>query len=222
MLLAKLDEARLADEQTREWIIRELASSPDETLEGVVGVLKTAQKHRWKIAVQVIRAIGYPRNASAIPQLIDQVSDLNSPAGKEAGETLADMGPHVVVPHLIKTMLERSQRREYWLEAVAGICSMLQSIERDFAIQCGPTVSYLLGQAVIDQELMPWSWYLLLVLEKLGPECATYALPVLIDFVKREGASEEGKEALDLIASFDKEALEPYKWVLPFPRKNGG
>lgn len=212
MIIPKLNEATFSDEQTRERIIGELASQPEETLDALLEVLKFPPKGRWPVAFQVIRAIGYPRNAVAIPALIDQISDLNSPARDEAIQALAEMGTQVVVPHLIKAILDRSQKREYWLDAIAGICSMLRAVEVEYAIRCGPVITYLLGQGIPPSELDPW--YLLIVLEKIGPECAEYALPTLIDIVSREGASEIGQQAWNLIASFDEQVREPYKLLL--------
>src|SRR6266581_1740596 len=106
MIISKFEEARLADEQTRKRLLFELASRPDETLMDIVAVLGMAAKPLWKLAIQVIRLIGYPRNAVAIPALIDQIADSNSPAWGEAMQALLDMGPAGVIPHFLQTMLD--------------------------------------------------------------------------------------------------------------------
>jgi len=46
MLESRFDEAALADEQTKAYIIRELASYPDG-LNTAISMLKTAAKRRW-------------------------------------------------------------------------------------------------------------------------------------------------------------------------------
>ncbi len=112
MLVAKLDEASFSDEETKQQIVHDLAAHPDETLESIRGVLTQPQKGRWRGAVQVIRAIGYPRNVPAIPELVDQVSDLNSPARNESIQALTEMERSVVVPHLMKALLDSHQTRE--------------------------------------------------------------------------------------------------------------
>lgn len=86
------------DEQEKEHLIRELVKHPNETLGEAMRVLNSTAKPCWKIAVQVIRAIGYAHNAPAIPLLISHVGDKNSLAWNEAVKTLEDMGSHVVVP----------------------------------------------------------------------------------------------------------------------------
>jgi hypothetical protein len=212
MIEEQLDKATFADEPVKERIIQELAGRPDETLDEAIDILAIAAKSRWSMAARLIRTIGYPRNAKAIPQLVAHVGDLNSPAFQESVQALREMGANIVVPHLINVLLENNPQNEYWLDAVAGICSMLRSTEKTFATQCGAAIAFLLSQKIPEGELDPW--YLLIVLEKIGPECATYALPALLQFVRNKGMSELGKQARELIASFDQGELEPYKYVL--------
>jgi hypothetical protein len=212
MIEDQLDKAIFADEQVQEHIIQELASRPDETLDETIRILKVAAKSRWGMAIKVIRAIGYPRNTKAIPQLIDQIGDLNSPAFQEAVQALNDMGVQVVVPHLIKVLGEKKPENGYWLDSIAGICSMLRSVDREYAVQCGPAIAYLLSQKIPEKELDPW--YLLIVLEKIGSQCAIYALPSLIQLAREGETSETRKQARDLIMLFDPAEREPYKYLL--------
>lgn len=217
MLEEKLDQVTFADEVTRERLIRELASQPDEIVDVLVQTLKYGPKRRWKTAIQVLRAMEYPRNAFALPQLITELSDRNSPAWEEVVAVLIDMGPMVVVPIFIRTMLKKSSQ-PYWIDTIVGICTMLSlaSVERRFAVACGPVVAYLLNQGTLSDE---WETlepeYLLDVLKKIGPECASYALPTLLMLLDKEGLSALGKQVYQFVISFDKETLEPYKLVLP-------
>src|SRR5690348_6084095 len=107
MIESQIDHAVSSEETKRQRIINDLAQHPHETLEAVTDMLKTAPKSRWKVAVQVIRAIGYPHNISAIPELIAQIGDLNSPAWREAAQTLMDMGSQVIIPYLIEALLDK-------------------------------------------------------------------------------------------------------------------
>jgi hypothetical protein len=223
MIEVQLDEAARSDEHKRELIIRELASHPDVTLDTVIRVLNSPMKGRWRMAVRVIRAIGYPRNAPAIRVLMDHVGDKNSVAWKEAIQALVEIGPQVVVPHLIQFLWDR-ESHQYWGEDVEGICEMLATVDREFALPCGPLLSYILGQDNLPPTDLD-KGYLLDVLEKIGLECAQYALPTLIALIQKEGSSEVGRQARRLMASFDKEALEPYQLLLASleePRGEGG
>jgi len=145
MLEAQLDEATSSNESVRKRIIAELAARPEETLGSVLQALQQPIKSRWEVAVQVIRAIGYPRNAPAFLPLIAQVGAKNSPARQEAIDTLVGIGPQVIVPHLVRYLWARDQD-QYWGEDVEGICEMLTHVDRAYAVQCGPTIAHILGR----------------------------------------------------------------------------
>lgn len=91
---------------------------------------------------------------------------------------------------------------------------MLSQVERTFALQCGPALAHLLGRDDLPPDRDLDRSFLLDVLEKIGPDCAEYAMPVLVDFIGKEGNSSSGMQALRLVQSFDKEILERYQYVL--------
>ena len=217
MLEAQLDEATFSNESVRTRIIAKLAAHPEETLGSVLQALQQPIKSRWEVAIQVIRAIGYPRNASALPTLIAHVGDKNSPARQEAIDTLVGMEPQVVVPHLVRYLWQRDQD-QYWGEDVEGICAMLFEVDRAYAVQCGPTIARILGRDDLPPSRDLDLSFLLDVLEKVGPDCAEYALPSLLHLLQKEGTSDIAKQASRLITSFDKEMLEPYALLLPQPQ----
>src|SRR6266567_5880974 len=123
MFETQLEKAAFSHKEERARMIQELANHPDETLDAAIQILNHPKKVYWEVATQVIRAIGYPGNAEAIPILIAHVGDQNSLAWKEAVQVLLDMGPRVVVPHLLQSMWDRD-RHTYWGSDVEGICSM--------------------------------------------------------------------------------------------------
>jgi hypothetical protein len=207
------EEAVRSDEQLREPIIRELASHIDETLETVLYALRGRGKVRWSIAAQVIRALGYPRNTVAIPVLVGHIGNKNSARWLDSMQMLVEMGAQVVVPHLVQ-ILRGEDHDQHWGEDVEGICEMLCMVGREYAIQCGPVITHILGRADLPSPLDLDRGYLLDVLEKIGPESAVYALPTLIDFSHKEAKSEEGMRARRLIRSFSEEDRAPYALVL--------
>ena len=219
MLEEKLREAALADEHIREHIIRDLASHADEILPALIHRLRSGPKGGTEqMAARVIHVIGYPRNQSAIPALMERVEDLNAPARHEAAQALLAMPAGAVVPALlIGVLLDRGQHVLYWGEAVNGICAMMTSAwaSRDLALRYGPVIAYLLSQESLASDRDLDFGYLLDVFKKIGEECAFYALPALISFMQREGTSDLGQEAREFIASFNPAYLEPYRYVLP-------
>lgn len=201
------------DAQGKERLIRELAQHSQETLDEAMRVLGSLPKSRWKAAAQVIRAIGYPRNAAAIPLLMGHISDPNWPGWNEVVKTLEEMGPQVVVPYILLDFWQRD-RVQYWDQHIESICFMLCQVERTFALQCGPALAHLLSREDLPFDRDLDRGFLLDVLEKIGPDCAEYALPVLIDFISKEGNTTNGMQALRLVQSFDQQILERYQYVL--------
>src|SRR6266700_3973963 len=208
----------LSHDHTREQIIRDLASRPDEMLPALTHRLRSGPKGGTeRMAARVIHVIGYPHNQSAIPALIERVEDLNALVWNEAMQTLLDMPAEAVVPAVIQVLLDRGQHVLYWGEAVNGMCAMMAhaGASRDLALRCGPVIADFLRQESLASDRDFDFGYLLDVLKKIGEECAFYALPALISFVQREGTSDLGQEARELIASFNPALLEPYQYVLP-------
>lgn len=210
---AVLEAAAYAETDQRKRLLNEIASFPEETLSVAFKILRSMNQRLWRVAVQVIRTIGYPQNAEAILWMIARVEDKNFLAREEAIQTLLDMGPNVVVPYLILEMWD-AKRHQYWGADVEGICNMLTFVDRAYAVACGPTLVYILGRSDLPPDEDLDKGFLLDVLEKIGPESVTYALPTLIDLVSREGTSDVGKQARRFIETFSKEALEPYKFLL--------
>lgn len=214
MIQDQLEKAAKANEKERMEIIRELANRPDEALQPALDTFTLPQKHLWEVAAQVIRTIGYPKNAPAIPSLVAYVGNSNAPGWEMAVETLVDLGAPIVVPSLIASLWEKD-RHQYWETDVEGISLMLSQVNREFAVMCGPTIVYLLSQpnSLSSQDLD--QGFLLDVLEKIGPPSINYAIPVLIDIAKKEGTSRIGRQASALITSFSKQDLNPYSLLLP-------
>ncbi len=139
-----------------ERLIQQLAESPDEAIHMAVNTLRQPDKSRQALAIRVIHLIGYPKNVSAIAELLYHIGDPNLPGWNEAVETLVDMGPDVVVPHLVQALLEKGPPYHVdvgenltWAYDVDGICCMLsmRTITSEYALRCCPAINYLLNQA---------------------------------------------------------------------------
>ncbi len=126
---------------------------------------------------------------------------------------LGELGVQEVMPHLITFVWER-QDHQYWGDDVEGICSMLSEVNGEYASRRGPVLAYLLGQDDLPPPKDLDQGFILDVLATIGPSCAIYALPPLLHLVQIEGTSDIGVQARNLITSFDKEALEPYRYIL--------
>jgi hypothetical protein len=92
--------------QLMETLVHELAQHPDDVLDFLVFVLARPLKEWWEEAVNVIIAIGYPRNSKALPQLIWVATDGNTPGSREAFDYLRSLDVAVMVPHLNACVLD--------------------------------------------------------------------------------------------------------------------
>ncbi len=230
MLADTLRETSYADEQAQNRIIQTLAENPEITIDEAIKAAYTLySKGPWQLAVRLIVAMGYPRNELAIERFIDNVSDDRmAPYIKLYVTALNEIGVQIVTPHLIRTMLDTSvyQDPKYHYQTrkdpmygrfldIEGIFRYIIPSNILFARLCGPTLAYLLAQVVSIPELGDERSFFLSPFQKLGAECATYALPALIGMVQKWGLDDEdGQEAMELIQTFPKEALEPYKYLL--------
>lgn len=126
---------------------------------------------------------------------------------------VVEMGADAVAPFLIQAILDRGQTNKYWIPTLEDLCATLSYIDQEFANLCGPAIIFLLSQhdlpTGLDVSL------LLDVLETMNSARIEYAIPMLINLAKREGMSQIGKQARTLIAAFNRQALDPYRLLLP-------
>ncbi len=194
--------------------IEDLEAKPDRILDTMRAILKSAWKSRWIFAVQTIRAIGYPHNIAAIPELIiDQVGDMNSEGRKEAIQTLLEMPPEVIVEYIVSILWDRGRTISYWASVVEGICYMLGEVRGEYALQCYPIAIYLLANDNLPGDFDKSS--ILDMLEAALPDNINYALPELLDLAAKNSKDTiVGKQVRSLIDRFDRDKLIPYRKVL--------
>lgn len=240
MLEQLLDEATAANSrkggrQEASRIMQQIINTPDEAIAAMITALGVPDKLRQATAIEVIRLIGYPKNEPTIPLLITYLADINHPGWPDVVDTLVDMGPDVIVPHLIRRMIGpgfpyslregnlQEQQARIWYWDVYGICSMLswQEIDQEYVLRCCPVVNFLLTQIGV-QPLSPEGsqtqlhvplYGLLDVIQRAGDQ-VSYVLPTLIQLTKRYQGNEIGKRTRALIASYKPEELAPYQLLL--------
>ncbi|MHB8595884.1 MAG: hypothetical protein ACYDER_03635 [Ktedonobacteraceae bacterium] len=200
------------DNAEYEGMLQELFAHAEDHMDVALYILQNPLKEWWDVAMQIIRAIGYPRNAPAIPIVILHASDWNSVAQQTAFHVLQDMGPVVVAQYLIPILSGKQQGVGQWLYSIYALCLLLNDLGTSNSTLCAPTILYMMRQNEFAQKVEIETG--LTVLKKIGPDSVAYALPTLIDLVSREGTSDVGRQAQRLIQSFGKEALEPYKFLL--------
>lgn len=194
-------------------LIQVLSTHPEEVSPLLEYVLMAVKDLR-EIAILVVGAIGYPRNATLIPLIIEQVCDPNNLAIESAIQVLHDLGPDVLVPYFIEALWKSEKKNSSSNISVRQICVALLIKDLSAILPgCGPTLAYLLGQPSHNHD-EDTVHFLLRGLEAIGPECAIYALPALITFLQHKGTGSLRKRALNLIASFDPVVVAPYSRLL--------
>ena len=215
-VLSLLQQAIVSDDEKRANIIRELTRYPDEVLLVAIDVLSTSPKSLWSLTTQIIRQIGYPKNATAIPVLIEHVADANSPARRDAIVALLEMDVHVVGSAFIDALLDQGQNDEFWVETVQGICSMLvDQAPYALAVLCGQTIAYLLSQpSLFNGELEDTFPLLFAVLQRIGSPCGVYAMPLFLSFMLGNSLYGDKEAVWTLLQSCSDEVKAPYQHTL--------
>lgn len=225
-LLAEAQQALERGEKHKmEQRIQQMAQSPDEAVPLMLRALRHRQKVRLYIPILVLQRIGFPKNEPAIPALLRILGDGNHPEGPNAARTLLDMGPDILIPHLLRALLEKGEpyhtpmlTETTWHWDVEGICYLItnkvpvvKEISNEYALRCCPAINMLLLQAESTHvpEEYPDPEILLDVLEKVGTQ-ASYLLPTLITLARNHQESEVGTRAKALIFSFPQKEREPY------------
>lgn len=204
-----MDEAAASQGNKRLQIVQQLASTPDETLKAITSGYQN--KSRWRPMMEVLQAIGYPNNATAIRWLVDHV-DKNSPAWDETLAVVRLIPPNAIAPYFISVLWPSDRRQSEWGYDVESVCEAINSLGRDYAIPCGPTVAFILNLKVDPVLLDPT--YLLDTLQTIGESGAEYAMPALLAFAEATPTNEYRERALQLIATFDRRQVDDYALVL--------
>ncbi len=173
-------------------------------------VLHHALKEWWDVALRIIGEMGYPRNMSFIPVVIEHAYSYNDPAQSDALQVIGTLGPEIMAPYFIERLWknETSSSRTDMFELLLN-----PRLGQEYVAPCGPLVVYRFSQFPPSEQKVVGKLFLR-VLEKIGPECAIYALPTLLDLVRKEGTSDVAQRARRLIASFDEQVLAPYRVLI--------
>lgn len=213
MLRQDLEKIADASEVERPLIIQDVLNEAKEHFEEVIAYATGAQKILRQPAIAIIRTVGYPDNKEAIGALVANVGDPNSPGWDLAGDTLCEVAPDIVGMYIVEYMFDCCSHHAW--EDIDSICMWLASddVDRVYAVNVGPCIAYVLskdfycGFPLHDP---------LTVLEKIGPECAIYALPILLELASmhKEDPKDLGERIWNFIGSFEPRQLAPYTRVI--------
>ncbi len=210
---ALLENARMAAKEAQRNLIQQLAQYPDEVIDVLIVLLSEHDMSLWELIISTLHEIGFPRNARAIPWLIDIAIDPHPVALNAAIATLHDMNSDEVAPYLTAILLNRDDENNEWRDGVIGVCRLLPQ-KMEWMIACGPSIAYLLAQSDYKPGNEPDKEALLSVLEPLIPSSGSYALPVVYRVALLERESNVGKKAKEILSLFSDPDLRLYRYRL--------
>lgn len=226
-ILDQIDAAETArDNQEHRRLLHILANRPDEVLNLLQETLREPDKDYWPTAVEAIEAIGYPRNAPALPLIIVHAADANSPASFNAIQMLKRLPQNVLKSELIAVFwptqangYQRDSHDGEWVNRVSSVCLVSRSLGIQYCRILGPTLIYFLSQPTYrrqlrpsaSEEILPWSVFD--VLEVIKDNLLPYAVPVLLDLAVEEKAQSKEGRAMALVRSLGAQVLNLYSHV---------
>lgn len=214
MIEPLLEQAAQLDKTGRERLIAEAVSWPENTLlTELASILQQPKKHLWALAIQVVNAIGYPRNASLLPIVVEHLSDGNWPGWSEAVDVLTKIDSPIVATLFVELLMDMGVRRKYWTSDVEGLCLAFLQMKRDYVATCVPSLIYILTRTAGQEE--PDPEILLKALEHSEIASYPFAIPVLIDIMKTAKQESVRSFARSMMAAFSFENMGPYLRILP-------
>lgn len=156
MIRELLDQATAErDDDKRKQIILEIMTITEQNVSSVVEEAIAALNHpvgtRNLAAIELLQALGYPRNAPALPSLVVYLGDPNRLGWEEAVQILEKMDIQVVADQLIYYFLGKQDR--YWAGDIEGLCLLLSEVQIPLASLCEPALSYVLSRQDLPEEL---------------------------------------------------------------------
>ncbi len=226
MLQIQLESISRQGGQARALAIQHLAKQLEMNLENNLEELKqflgSPSKNLRVVAVQIIRAIGYPQNARVLPHVLEEFTDVNSPALREVMRALDDLEEEIASAYLLQLFWKHafeykespySHSELAYFEVLDCVCNWISEKEtkRAYAEAVGPLLAATINRWSKDPFIRD---AVLDTLEKIGPASGNYALPALLEWAEREKGSQAGQRVWKFIQSFERGVLAPYHLVL--------
>ncbi|GCE14438.1 hypothetical protein [Tengunoibacter tsumagoiensis] len=207
------------DTTDRERLIQQMIHFPEDVFRLLRKQFVVLDEMRQAILMKVLRQMSLQKKVEALPHLIEIIQKPDHPGWSEAVNILIEVGPNLVVPYFINTLLTYSNHnQENKQEApLRGICCMLRlkKVDSEYARRCAPTINYLLIRLenINDPESGPELHFLLDVIEKARIDL-TYIIPNLIVLAQLYRGNHIGARARQLIEQYQREDKNDYSFYL--------
>jgi HEAT repeat protein len=187
--------------EIQERAIRRLVQLGSAVLVYLLPILRRPEKKRWHNIVQVIRRIGYPANAPAIPALLEHLQDINWPGAFAAVDTLAEIG-EPIIPH-VREVLREHGNDEMWMLGISYL------LERMDPVLIAPLTPELLHLLEVGSEENGLDEAVMVPLGRIGSPAEDAAIPLLCArAVDRNRREELRVQAIQTLKQFKPPAVE--------------
>lgn len=185
--------------EVQERAVHELVQLGPAVLDVLPKLWQGSQKRHWQNIVKIIRGIGYPANAAAIPTLLKRLMDINWPGSIEAAEELLQIG-EPIIPHVRKVL------QEHWDDCMWMwfIQLLLQGMDPAVVAPLVPELLHLLdARKQIKEPDWDADWAAIETLAHIGSPAADSAVPLLVErAIDRSRPEEKRIDALVALRRF--------------------
>lgn len=207
VFLEELDRAMRAGAAEQAAILRRLAEDSDAAT-----TIITSEYHamrRWSGMFTILQVIGYPRNAAALPWIIDHI-DRNSTAAQTLVALLSSLPVYAVAPHIIQRLLTPNQT-ESWGYEVESLCATLQELAPNYTLPCVPALVHVLDR--VKDPIVLDVGFIIYTIERTGSAGVAQSAPALLFIMHTHTVPDTAQQARAAFATLPFETRQLYSLV---------
>jgi hypothetical protein len=207
-LIENLQEAKSADEVDK--VIDAFVQIGQPAIPELLQYVKSPERRRWILVMRIVQKMGYPANKSAMPFIVSQVSNLNSPNWSIALSMLKEIGEPAIAE--VRDALHfYSQDCDEYHPEIQGLCTLLEKMGSPVIDSLVPDLLYLLETGT-DENFV--DEYALWPLRKIGSPRANAVVPLLRDKILSRRNPHIRQVSIEALQDFDPSIVQPLVPIL--------
>jgi hypothetical protein len=195
--IKNLQEAKSADDVDK--VIDALVQIGQPAIPELLQYAKSPERRRWILVMRIVQKMGYPANKSAMPFIVSQASNLNSPNWNIALSMLKEIG-EPAIPEVRDTLSFYSQDCDEYHPEIQGLCTLLEQMGSPVIDSLVSDLLYLLETGT-DENFV--DEYALWPLRKIGSPKANAAVPLLRDKILSRRKPHIRQVSIEALQDFD-------------------
>jgi len=207
-VMKDLDLARSADQVSE--AINALAEFGELAVPALIEYGRSPDRRRWTLVMRALQQMGYPSNGSALPYIVGQVSNINSPAWDLTLSMLKAIG-EPAIPHVRKSLEFYSNDLDRYGDAIQGLCVLLEQLGSPTIDPLAPELLRLLEAGTGEN---PVDLYAIGPLRRIGSPKADAAIPLLANKIHSTRSGRIRRECIEALEDFDASVIRPLVPIL--------